>query len=85
MLHCFHFLFKYQSNVQIPHLKKNQVGLKFANTAHFGFILQNLTDAKHILFWGKVALAEEAPADRAIRTQTIDQGKPILTIFSAKR
>ena len=35
---------------------------------------QNLTDAKHILFWGKVALAEEAPADRAIRTQTIDQG-----------
>ena len=28
---------------------------------------QNLTDAKHILFWGKIALAEEAPAERAIR------------------
>ena len=46
---------------------------------------QNLTDAKHILFWGKIALAEEAPADRAIRTQVIDQGRPYYQDFVIER
>ena len=46
---------------------------------------QTLTDAKHILFWGKIALAEEAPADRAIRTQVIDQGRPYYQDFIIER
>ena len=46
---------------------------------------QNFTDAKHVLFWGKVALAEEFPADRAIRTQLIDQGRPYYEDFELQR
>jgi len=46
---------------------------------------QHLTDAKHLLFWGKVALAEEAPADRAIRTQMINQGRPYYEDFALER
>ena len=46
---------------------------------------QSLTDARHILFWGKIALAEEFPADRAIRTQMIDQGRPYYDDFPLQR
>lgn len=34
---------------------------------------QPLADAKHILCWGRIALAEQVPMDRAVRSQKINQ------------
>ncbi len=46
---------------------------------------QALVDCKLILFWGKCALAEETPVDRAIRVQMIDQGSPYYDDFAVHR
>ena len=44
-----------------------------------------MADAKNLLLWGKCVIAEPAPVDRAIRTQTIDQGRPYYDDFQLKR
>ena len=46
---------------------------------------QPLADAVNILLWGKCVLAEQAPIDRAIREQMVDQGRPYYKDFVLER
>ena len=46
---------------------------------------QSFAQAKNVLLWGRAVFADQLPMERAIRDQSIDQGKPYYPNFIIKR
>ena len=46
---------------------------------------QSFAEAKNVLLWGRTVFADQLPMERAVREQTIDQGKPYYSDFVIKR